>query len=93
MDTSDQDDELRCRLCGSDRIIRNAMIEDSGEHSQQRLHTLVAYKAPHALVFTGPIRAELRATLCCGCGHVALHLTDPQRLWEEFVKAPGQQRP
>jgi hypothetical protein len=69
------------------------MIEDSGEHSHRKLHTLVALGDPEAIIFVDPIRAELRATICCSCGHVELSVLDPESLWRKYVDAPAQQRP
>lgn len=82
-----------CLRCGAEQVIPDAMIEDSGEHSQRRLHTLVALGDPNALMFVNPIRAELRATLCCACGHVELTVRDPEELWRKYVEAPDQERP
>ena len=69
------------------------MVEDSGENSHRKLHTLVALGDPNAILFVNPIRAELRATICCGCGHVDLNVNDPDALWKQYVAAPDQKRP
>lgn len=86
-------EEPTCPRCGGNKIIPDAMIEDTGEHSHRKLHTLVALGNPNALLFLNPIRAELRATICCTCGHVDLRVRDPEKLWEDYVSAPEQERP
>lgn len=82
-----------CLYCGGDKVIPQAVIEDTGEGSGGRLKTLVAYKHPDALLFVGPVRAELRANICCSCGRVDLVVEDPERLWEDYQSVPEQERP
>lgn len=93
MEADESEGQLRCLRCGGDQIIPHAMIEDSGEHSHRKLHTLVALGNPDALLYVNPIRAELRATICCSCGHVELSVIDPDGLWQKYVDAPDQKRP
>lgn len=82
-----------CAYCGGDKLITDALIEDTGEGSGGKLRTRVGLKHPDALLFVGPIRAELRANICCTCGRVDLVVTQPEKLWEEYQSAPGQKRP
>jgi len=84
---------LVCSRCGSNKVIDRARIDDSGEHSHGTLQVLVAYENPKALLFNKPIRAELRATICCGCGRVELTVRDPDELWQEYLSAPQQESP
>lgn len=82
-----------CARCGGDRVITDALIEDTGEGSGGRLRTRVAFKHPDALLFVGPIRAELRANICCTCGRVDLVVKEPEKLWKDYQSAPKQERP
>ncbi len=87
------DEEMTCSRCNGSKLIPEALIEDSGESSHRKLQALVALRNPDALVFVNPIRAELRANICCSCGHVDLIVRDPAKLWEEYCSAPRQKRP
>lgn len=87
------DDLQRCPRCDSDKIIHDAKVEDRSEHNRHELEVLVAYNDPEALIFTDPIRAELRAAICGSCGHVELFVRDPALLWGAFSEAPRQAPP
>lgn len=83
----------QCPRCGSDRLIHDAKVEDRSKHGRHKLELLVGFNDPDALLFTDPIRAELRATICGSCGHVALFVREPELLWEAYTKAPEQGPP
>lgn len=83
----------RCPRCDSEKIIHDAKVEDRSEHVRHELEVLVGYNDPDALIFTDPIRAELRAAICGDCGHVELFVRNPELLWAAFHEAPRQQPP
>ena len=82
-----------CSRCGSDKVIRDAKVEDRTEHLRHQLEILVGYNHPDALVFTDPIRADLRASICGECGHVDLFVRNADKLWEAWKTAPEQNEP
>jgi hypothetical protein len=86
-------DTTRCTRCGGDRVIPDAKVEDRGDHLRHQLEVLVGYANPEALLFTDPIRADLRASVCGTCGHVDLFVSDPGALWQAWTGAPSQQPP
>jgi hypothetical protein len=86
--------EIRsCSRCGSDKVIPNAKVEDRTEHLRHQLEVLVGYHHPDALVFTDPIRTDLRCSICGVCGHVDLFVDDADRLWQAYKTAPEQSKP
>ncbi|MFK7927142.1 MAG: hypothetical protein AB8H79_03065 [Myxococcota bacterium] len=82
-----------CPRCSSDQIIHDAKVEDRSQHGRHKLEVLVGFNDPDALLFTDPIRAELRATICGQCGHVGLFVREPELLWEAYTQAPSQVPP
>ena len=82
-----------CARCGSTDLIPDAKVEDRTDHVRHELEVLVGHRHPDALVFTDPIRAELRAEICGHCGHVALFVRDPEALWAAWKSAPRQEPP
>ena len=82
-----------CPRCGSDRLIYDAKVEDRSKNGRHKLEVLVGFNDPDALLFTAPIRAELRAAICGNCGWVGLFVRDPELLWEAYNQAPDQGPP
>jgi hypothetical protein len=78
--------ELKCRGCGSSKIIHNVAVADRGEYWEGRLRAVV-FRNPHALIFSDPVYGEIRADICGECGFVDLHVVNPGELYEQVRKA------
>jgi len=83
----------QCPRCDSERLIHDAKVEDRSKNGRHKLEVLVGFNDPEALLFTDPIRAELRAMICGDCGWVGLFVREPELLWDAWTKAPEQGPP
>ena len=80
-----------CSRCGSPKIIPSVSIRDfygDSAGNSQNLQVRVDGK-PGALLFTDSAFAELRARVCCACGHTELFAEGFEKLYEKHLKATG----
>ncbi len=76
-----------CSKCGSPRVIRNARLEDQGEHSDG-VAKMVVFGNPSALIFKGREYSELVGDICCDCGNVELKCRgNLNNLWRAYCRA------
>lgn len=75
-----------CTACGSNKIVSNLSIVDYGDYSQKLKLSIETHKNPNALLFKGITKHPLKATVCCSCNKVDLHIENAQELWENHIK-------
>ena len=74
----------KCNICGSGKVIPDAVIQDQGEHSHGQLRLFIDRK-PDALIFRDRHYSEVSGVLCCECGNVQLYCADRlEELWEAY---------
>lgn len=70
-----------CPKCGSSEIIHDAELRDYDSSSYRRFEVYVALKNPEGGFFKKTTEsAELRASVCGGCGFTELYATNFQAL-------------
>lgn len=77
---------LFCTRCSSDKVIPGQIVEDSGEHGSEALHTLV-FARPDAWIFKDSLRGKLLADICGACGHVEWHVANPSELYQHYLRS------
>ena len=60
---------LKCKNCGSEKIIPQVNMLDQGQHSDGTLKAHVGFEKPEAIFFKEAIYARLKANICGECGH------------------------
>ena len=78
--------QVRCRGCGSAKIILNVTVVDQGEYSDGRLKVKVSGN-PEALIFKDSLYGEIKADICGECGLMELHVSNPSELYEHVRKS------
>jgi predicted nucleic-acid-binding Zn-ribbon protein len=80
-----------CTKCRSTQVITDGVIFDTTRNSTVRL-AAGFQKDPSAWIFTGDVRAEIRAVICGACGFMELFANDALRLYEAYSahKASGE---
>ena len=78
---------IRCKVCNSDRIIPNVRIIDCAGESGVGDLRLVVYGAPDALIFKDRHFESISAQVCGDCGHLEFRVSNPQQLYEAFLKS------
>lgn len=78
--------QVRCRGCGSAKIILNVTVVDQGEYSDGRLKVRVSGN-PEALIFKDSLYGEIKADICGECGLMELHVSNPSELYEHVRKS------
>ena len=81
-----------CRRCGSTNVIPDALLGDPGQLSDGRLKVHVMGN-PGALFFKNFMRSELRAAICGECGHVELSISNPNALYEHYLRSLDSSQP
>lgn len=77
-----------CTNCGSPKIIPTVRVLDEGLGSTGFLEVVVEGN-PGASVFKDPVRAMLVADICGECGHTELRATEPERLYQAYLRYKG----
>jgi hypothetical protein len=68
--------ERRCAQCGSSQVLDVNPVFHASHSVSLRLDTGV-FQAPNSMWDKKPVEARVdKATLCVGCGHVALFIAD-----------------
>ena len=84
-------DDNRCAKCGSDRIIPAARLIDRGHLNFDAGDLRASVAAdPDALIFSGTVKADLRARVCGACGYAELYAGEPAALWLAHIEAAGR---
>lgn len=73
----------RCTRCGSDAMIPDAFIYPEGIGVAAL--SAGVYTKPDALMMKGPVRTELRVSICGDCGFVEVEVADARKLWDAYV--------
>jgi formate dehydrogenase assembly factor FdhD len=77
---------MKCGRCGSEKIMPNLRIRDRYECGLGQNLEVEVQGNPDALIFKQAHREALRATVCGGCGNVALSIENPEALWETYTE-------
>jgi predicted RNA-binding Zn-ribbon protein involved in translation (DUF1610 family) len=75
-----------CPECGSDRIVKNAVMHDRGDYNAEGVLQVAVDQNPGAWVFKERVRSNLKAEVCGDCGFLQPYATDPQELWDAYQK-------
>lgn len=74
----------RCPRCDSDALIPDAFFYAEG-YGAAKLSVGV-YKKPDAVMMKGPVRTDLKLSVCGDCGHVEAEAGDFRALWAAYVE-------
>jgi hypothetical protein len=75
-----------CPVCGSQKIIPNVKMADTGQYSAGTLAVVICGN-PEAIFFKERLRGEVRAEICGDCGHVQLRVENPTELYERYLRS------
>jgi hypothetical protein len=73
-----------CPECGSDKIVKNAPMQDRGDYNAEGVLQVSVDQNPEAWVFKERIRSNIKADVCGDCGFLQTYATDPIQLWEAY---------
>ena len=81
----------KCAKCGSDSVIRRAMVIDKVTAMGAEQNLTVGVNAdPTAIVFKKPARSDVHAWICGQCGYVEIYADDPAELYQAFLTAQSE---
>ena len=73
-----------CMKCGSNKVILNANIYDTGDSSDGVLK-IGFDKHPSAFIFRGRVKNTITGNICCSCGDITLTCNgDLQEMWDKY---------
>lgn len=75
-----------CLVCGSDKIIPNLDLQDTGGHPSTT-HGISVASRPDAFLFRGKVSGRLTASVCGDCGYVAFFVDRSRELYEAYAQA------
>lgn len=78
--------DLKCRNCGSEKMMTDLKVLDYGGHFDKSLRAEVAVDNPDAFLFKSAVFAKLNANICGECGHAELFAEDPAALYAAYLK-------
>ncbi|MCD6050911.1 MAG: hypothetical protein K0Q55_2314 [Verrucomicrobia bacterium] len=78
---------LKCKNCGSEKIIPSVNVMDQGQHSDGTLKAHVGYNDPAAILLREAVFARLKANICGACGYTELFASKPEELYSAYLKA------
>jgi ribosomal protein S27AE len=73
-----------CPECGSEKIIKNAVLREQGQSYVDMSPRVVVFENPDAIIFKRGNHSALRAEVCGKCGYIQTYATDPQGLWMAY---------
>lgn len=74
-----------CSKCGSSKIINQARIVDYA-HGNVKKDLSVQIQTTDNIVFNKFEKGQLIANICGSCGKVELSVSNPQELWNAYLK-------
>jgi len=77
-------DQATCRRCGSERVMRAAVVDRHPDHPEAELQVLLD-EDPAVIDFRGRVLRPLRAALCGQCGHAELYVEDAEALYRTYL--------
>ncbi len=77
---------LKCKNCGSEKIILDVSVQDQGQHSDGRLKAHVGNNDPTAVFLREPVFARFKANICGECGFTELFASTPAELYAAYLK-------
>lgn len=78
--------DLKCRNCGSEKVIPEVRVQDQGHHSDGLLKAYVGNNDPAAVILREPVFAKFKANICGECGFTELFADDPAALYAAYLK-------
>jgi hypothetical protein len=78
-----------CSRCGGGRMMKGCRVRG---YQGGEVEIEVGQRNPEALVFTYPISASIRASICGDCGHVEFVAENPRRLWTDYLSIQKKKR-
>ncbi len=78
--------DLKCKNCGSEKMIPGVQMLDQGHHSDGTLKAHVGFEDPDAVIFRGAVYARLKANICGECGYTELFADDPAELYAAYLR-------
>ena len=73
-----------CPECGSEKIVKKALLIEQGENYMERSPQIVVFEKPDAMLFRGKTRSSVRAEICGDCGFIQTYATEPRKLWTAY---------
>jgi hypothetical protein len=77
---------MKCRNCGSEKMIPGVDVQDQGQASDGVLRAHVGYIEPEAIFFPGKVFARWKANICGECGHTEFFANEPAELYAAYLK-------
>ena len=75
-----------CHDCGSEKIVKNAVMHDRGDYNADGVLQVAVDQYPAAWVFKERVRSDVRADVCGDCGFLQPYASDPEDLWDAYQK-------
>ncbi|MBS1796588.1 MAG: hypothetical protein JSS81_22335 [Acidobacteria bacterium] len=76
----------KCPECNSDKIVKNVIVIDRGDHNSTHFLRVAVDEEPDALIFKHRSYSDVRAEVCAFCGYVGFYAENPQILWTAYQK-------
>ena len=83
---------VKCRQCGSDKVIPDVALQDSYGDSGGLTHEakVKVHGAPQAWILKDSCEGQVSLSICGDCGHAELHVSNARELWEKYQRARDQ---
>tara|TARA_B110000240_G_C13508215_1_gene457538 strand:+ start:3556 stop:3804 length:249 start_codon:yes stop_codon:yes gene_type:complete len=78
--------EIKCKICGSIKIIKNTTITDFSHGNIEKNLSIYIQKTDNAF-FNKSVKGEIQAQICGDCGNMDLKVRNPKELWEAYLKS------
>jgi uncharacterized OB-fold protein len=78
--------ELKCKKCGSSKIIEDARITDFS-HGNVEKNPSVYFQKTNRAFFNKHEQGELIAQICGNCGNVELTISNAPALYEAYMRS------
>ena len=73
-----------CPECGSEKIVKNAVLKDIGETYAEFTLRVSVDQNPDALIFRKRVHSNVRAEVCGECGYLRPFAAEPRDLWNAY---------
>ena len=74
-----------CEKCGSNKVMPNLKITDFG-HMNEKKNLSIHIQTTDRIFFNKSVKSELYANVCGSCSDVELAISNPDELWNAYVK-------
>ncbi len=74
-----------CPECGSDKIVKNALMREIGRNNMDATVRVMYYERPESWISKQPIYSTVRAEVCGNCGFMRTYAEDFKNLWFAYA--------